>query len=99
MINAAQYSKFETLRDGLRVEIRALRPDDQDAMITAVGRTSAKSLYRRFFSQKRGFSEQEISVFRGVINSLDRFPRQWPKQAGRAAGPSVEGAGENAEDE
>ncbi|MBM7323796.1 RNA methyltransferase, partial [Agrobacterium sp. S2] len=46
---------------------------------------------------RRGFSEQEISVFRGVINSLDRFPRQWPKQAGRATGP--EGAGENAEDE
>ena len=63
MSNAAQYSKFETLRDGLRVEIRALRPDDQDAMITAVGRTSAKSLYSRFFSQKRNFSEQEVAFF------------------------------------
>ncbi|MGF9562002.1 RNA methyltransferase [Neorhizobium sp. JUb45] len=29
---------------------------------------------------RRGFSEQEISVFRGVINSLDRFPRQWPRK-------------------
>jgi tRNA/rRNA methyltransferase len=29
---------------------------------------------------RRAFSEQEISVFRGVINSLDRFPRQWPKK-------------------
>ena len=29
---------------------------------------------------RRGFTEQEISVFRGVINSLDRFPRRWPKQ-------------------
>ncbi|MBO0124830.1 RNA methyltransferase [Agrobacterium tumefaciens] len=52
---------------------------------------------------RRGFSEQEISVVRGVINSLDRFPRQWPKQSGRAV-PSAEGAnsertGENAEDE
>lgn len=28
---------------------------------------------------RRGFSEQEISVFRGVINSLDRFPRKRPK--------------------
>jgi tRNA/rRNA methyltransferase len=27
---------------------------------------------------RRGFSEQEISVFRGVINSLDRFPRKRP---------------------
>jgi tRNA/rRNA methyltransferase len=29
---------------------------------------------------RRAFSEQEISVFRGVINSLDRFQRQWPKK-------------------
>ena len=28
----------------------------------------------------RGFSEQEISVFRGVISSLDRFPRKWPRK-------------------
>nr|WP_250808797.1 RNA methyltransferase [Neorhizobium tomejilense] len=31
---------------------------------------------------RRGFTEQEISVFRGVINSLDRFPRGWSKKAG-----------------
>ena len=29
---------------------------------------------------RRGFSEQEISVFRGVISSLDRFPRKWPRK-------------------
>lgn len=29
---------------------------------------------------RRGFSEQEVSVFRGVISSLDRFPRKWPKK-------------------
>jgi tRNA/rRNA methyltransferase len=29
---------------------------------------------------RRGFSEQEVNVFRGIINSLDRFPRQWQKQ-------------------
>ncbi len=31
---------------------------------------------------RRGFTEQEISVFRGVINSLDRFPRGWSKKTG-----------------
>ncbi|CDN47690.1 RNA methyltransferase [Neorhizobium galegae] len=31
---------------------------------------------------RRGFTEQEISVFRGVINSLDRFPRGWSKKDG-----------------
>ncbi|MEB2843735.1 TrmJ/YjtD family RNA methyltransferase [Rhizobiales bacterium RZME27] len=29
---------------------------------------------------RRAFTSQEISVFRGVINSLDRFPRQWPRK-------------------
>ncbi|MGE7369216.1 RNA methyltransferase [Neorhizobium sp. NPDC001467] len=29
---------------------------------------------------RRAFSSQEVSVFRGVINSLDRFPRRWPRQ-------------------
>jgi tRNA/rRNA methyltransferase len=29
---------------------------------------------------RRAFSEQEISVFRGVIRSLDRFQRQWPEK-------------------
>jgi tRNA/rRNA methyltransferase len=29
---------------------------------------------------RRAFTEQEISVFRGVINSLDRFPRRWPRK-------------------
>ncbi|MCF6368377.1 RNA methyltransferase [Rhizobium halophilum] len=30
---------------------------------------------------RRGFTEQEISVFRGVIRSLDRFPRRRPVEA------------------
>jgi tRNA/rRNA methyltransferase len=40
---------------------------------------------------RRGFTEQEISVFRGVIRSLDRFPRRWPKQeqAGDIAGENT----------
>ena len=29
---------------------------------------------------RRSFSEQEVSVFRGVIKSLDAFPRQWPRK-------------------
>ena len=50
-------SAFETLRDGWRVEIRALRPDDRQALAATVGRTSAQSLYRRFFAVRRSFSE------------------------------------------
>lgn len=34
----------------------------------------------RAVMSRRGFTEQEISVIRGVIRSLDRFPRQWPEK-------------------
>ena len=63
MSNAANYSSLETVRNGRRVEIRALRPDDHANLLAAVGRTSAQSLYRRFFGAKRYFSEEEETAF------------------------------------
>ena len=42
--NIKEYSAIEALRDGCRVEIRALRPDDRADLIAAVGRTSDRSL-------------------------------------------------------
>ena len=66
MAEAAKYSAIEALRDGRRVEIRALRPDDQGGFVEAVGRSSAESLRRRFFAEKRSFTEQEISSFVNV---------------------------------
>ena len=63
MLNAADYSANEILRSGRRVEIRALRPQDRDKMLAAVGRTSTQSLYRRFFAVRRHFSEAETSFF------------------------------------
>jgi RimJ/RimL family protein N-acetyltransferase len=63
---AAEHSAIEPIRNGRRVEIRALRPDDRDALVAAVGRASAQSLFRRFFTVRRGFSEQEIAFFVNV---------------------------------
>ncbi|MEO8317188.1 MAG: GNAT family N-acetyltransferase [Bradyrhizobium sp.] len=60
------YSATETLRDGREVEIRALRPDDKDDMLTAISRTGTQSLRRRFFVVRRGFSEKEIAYFMNV---------------------------------
>src|SRR5436190_2660036 len=57
------YSATERLRDGRSVDIRALRPDDKDDMLAAVGRTGTQSLQRRFFTVKRGFSDKEIAFF------------------------------------
>lgn len=66
MSDIKDFSAHETLRNGKEIEVRALRPDDRDALIGAVDRTSAQSLYRRFFAVKRSFSEQEISFFLNI---------------------------------
>jgi len=63
MPTAAAFSTMEILRNGQRVEIRALRPQDREEMLAAVGRTSTQSLYRRFFTVRRHFSEAETSFF------------------------------------
>jgi GNAT superfamily N-acetyltransferase len=66
MLEAAKYSAFATLRDGRRVEIRALRPDDRADLIAAVARSSGQSLYRRFFAVRRRFTESEIDFFLNI---------------------------------
>jgi RimJ/RimL family protein N-acetyltransferase len=66
MTQAAAYSVVETLRDGRSVTIRALKPEDRSALLSAVGRVSAQSLYRRFFGPKRGFTEKETDFFVNV---------------------------------
>jgi GNAT superfamily N-acetyltransferase len=66
MLNAATYSAVETTRDGRRLEIRALTPRDQAGLTTAVDRSSAQSLYTRFFGAKRSFSDREVDFFLNV---------------------------------
>jgi GNAT superfamily N-acetyltransferase len=66
MSDASKYSALQTLRAGQRVEIRALRPDDRDALIAAVGRASAQSLYRRFHGARGELSEREVAFFMDV---------------------------------
>jgi GNAT superfamily N-acetyltransferase len=66
MLESAKYSAIDRLRDGRRVEIRALTPDDEVRLLAAIERTSAQSLYRRFFGAKRDFSEKERAFFLNV---------------------------------
>ncbi len=66
MERAENYSAIETARDGRRVEIRALRPDDRPALEAAVERASAHSLYRRFFAVRTMFTEEQADYFVNV---------------------------------
>jgi GNAT superfamily N-acetyltransferase len=65
-LNVAEYRAIETLRDGRPIQIRGLRPYDRAALLTAVGQSSPRSLYRRFFSLKRDFTEEEIARYVNV---------------------------------
>jgi len=65
-MDASIYTVTEALRDGSRIEIRALRRTDGDELQSAVGRMSDESLRRRFFAPKRHFSEREIEYYVNV---------------------------------
>jgi RimJ/RimL family protein N-acetyltransferase len=64
--SAASYHAQQTLRDGRPYVIRALRPADRDGLRAAIERTSPASLYRRFFSVKRYFSDREADYFLNI---------------------------------
>lgn len=83
MVDAAQYSAVEPLRDGRPLEIRAYRANDQADLLAAVGRTSAQSLYRRFFTVKRSFSDREREFFLNVdfVNHVALMA--WLEEPGR----------------
>ena len=53
MTEASQYSAIERLRDGRRLEVRALLPDDRDGILKTFNSSSLQSLRRRFFATVR----------------------------------------------
>jgi RimJ/RimL family protein N-acetyltransferase len=63
MFQTADYSAVETLRNGTRVQVRAFKPEDRDGFIAAAGGLAAQSRRRRFFGEKRHFTEAEQSFF------------------------------------
>ncbi len=64
--DAANYSAMAKLLDGRAFKIRAIKREDEPAVMAAVARTSPQSLYRRFFGPKRYFSDQEIAYYMTV---------------------------------
>jgi RimJ/RimL family protein N-acetyltransferase len=83
--SAARYAADEALRDGRLVEIRAYAPGDREALMAAVGRMSSQSLYRRFFTVKRGFSEREQDFFLNVDFDSQVALVAWMEEGGTRA--------------
>jgi len=65
-MDTSQYSVVETLREGRRAEIRALKPADRAGLLAAVANMSEDARYRRFFAPKRAFSEKEVEYFLNI---------------------------------
>ena len=64
--DASTYSAVLTLRDGRKAKIRALRPTDREDFVVAVRHTSDRTLYRRFFTPRRRFTDTEVASFVNV---------------------------------
>lgn len=64
MIDVRHFSVQETLRNGVRVEIRSLHPDDGARMDEAFGNLEQESIRSRFFASKSGLTEREHRLIR-----------------------------------
>ena len=60
MMDAGDYKVQETLKNGLRVTVRAIRPDDRDALVAAFKELEARTVYLRFFGPKKEISPREL---------------------------------------
>jgi len=65
-MDLSRYSALETLRNGRMIEIRAIKPEDRNELMKTVGRASKDSIYRRFFSTRRDFSDKEVDYYLDV---------------------------------
>jgi RimJ/RimL family protein N-acetyltransferase len=55
-----------TLRDGARVRLRPIRPDDADRLVALYGRLSQRSAYQRFFTVLKRLPPDWAQVFATV---------------------------------
>jgi GNAT superfamily N-acetyltransferase len=64
MIDARHYMASESLRNGLEICIRALRPDDGQRMAEAFSKLETDSIYTRFFGYKKGLTDADYRLIR-----------------------------------
>lgn len=67
MIVPCDFSCTETVKNGLVVTIRAMRPEDRDRIAAAVGTLNRDSVYSRLFSYRNELTEAGL----GRIMTLD----------------------------
>lgn len=61
-MNARNFEATETLKNGLTVRIRAIRPADKAGIVAAFALLEPDSVYTRFFQHKPSLSSQELKA-------------------------------------
>jgi GNAT superfamily N-acetyltransferase len=54
------YSVTEALRDGTRIRVRAIRPEDKPLLVEHFQSLSERSVYYRFFGHKRSLEQADL---------------------------------------
>ncbi len=67
MIDAKGFETRETLKNGMTVTIRAVRPSDKDLLVEAFSNLEAETIYTRFFHHKTSLSQADLAM----ITELD----------------------------
>jgi ribosomal protein S18 acetylase RimI-like enzyme len=62
MTDTAQYAEPATLRSGMPVKIRSIRPDDKKRIVEAFKNLEPESIYTRFFYHKKILTDQELKA-------------------------------------
>jgi RimJ/RimL family protein N-acetyltransferase len=62
MMDANDFETTETLKNGLIVKFRAVRPADKAGIVDAFGKLDPESFYTRFFRAKGSLSDQELKA-------------------------------------
>src|ERR687889_722957 len=72
MTNEPQEAGKLTLRDGVVVPVRTIRPDDAPALQRLHSRLSEQSIHSRFFSSMKNLSDQQATYFADV-DGVNRY--------------------------
>lgn len=71
-VSGRDHVEAARLRDGTRVILRPLRPDDADQLRAGFARLSPASRYSRFFTPKAELSDAELTALT-LLDGLDHF--------------------------
>jgi hypothetical protein len=89
-MDTRDFGQSRTLKNGLQITLRAVRPDDKDRLLAAFQQLEPSTVYTRFFAPKKSLSDAELEA----ATHLD-FQRAVALLAtiGEGAGETVIGGG------